>query len=117
MWLWLTCGSLAFVLGAIGLFLPVWPTTIFWIIAAFCFANSRPEWRDWIYARPGIGPVVEGFVERGILSRQSKTGALVGMVIGGTLATWMLWQLWTWTTLAWVLIFIGAVFVISRPTA
>ena len=115
--LWLIVGAIAFVLGAIGIPLPGWPTTIFWIIAAFCFANSRPEWRDWIYARPGIGSIIENFNERGVLSRASKVGALAGMMLGGGLATWALWQNWPWLALVWIIIAIGAVVVISRPTA
>lgn len=116
-YVWLLIGGIFFVLGAIGIPLPGWPTTIFWIIAAFCFANSRPEWRDWIYTRPGIGPVIEDFNERGVLSKPSKTGALIGMFGGGAIATWLLWYQWHWLSLIWGLILIGALIVLSRPTA
>lgn len=111
---WLLIGGISFVLGAIGVPLPGWPTTIFWIIAAFCFANSRPAWRDWIYARPGIGPIIENFNERGVLSRASKTGAIIGMLGGGAVATWALWLNWPWLALIWTLIAIGALIVLSR---
>jgi len=115
--LWIPIGVIAFVLGAIGIPLPGWPTTIFWIVAAFCFANSRPEWRDWIYSRPGIGPVIENFNERGVLSRRSKIAALIGMSFGGALATWAFWQQWHWVALSWGLIVIGALIVLSRRSA
>ncbi len=72
-------------LGAIGLFLPVWPTTIFWILAAMCFARSHPPTRDWIYARPGIGKIIEDFTEHGIMSRRSKMAALGGMALAGVI--------------------------------
>jgi len=114
---WLIIGVIAFVLGAFGVPLPGWPTTIFWIIAAFCFANSRPQWRDWIYARPGVGPVIENFNEHGILSRKSKTIAVLGMAAGGALATWALWTRWPWLALVWILIAIGFWVVISRRSA
>lgn len=115
--IWLTIGAVAFVLGGIGIPLPGWPTTIFWIIAAYCFANSHPKWRDWIYARPGIGPVIENFNENGVLSKSSKLGALAGMVFGGAVATLFLWTKLPWLALTWLLIIIGAMVVLSRPTA
>jgi len=90
---WLLIGGISFVLGAIGVPLPGWPTTIFWIIAAFCFAN---------------------FNERGVLSRASKTGAIIGMLGGGAVATWALWLNWPWLALIWTLIAIGALIVLSR---
>ena len=115
-WIWVILGGAAFTIGAIGIVLPVWPTTIFWIFAAFCFANSRPEWRDWIYARPGIGPIIENFNERGILTRQGKQGAIFGMAIGGAIATFFLWRQLMWLSLTWGLIAIGVLFVLSRPS-
>lgn len=115
-YLWLIVGGTSFALGVIGIPLPGWPTTIFWIIAAYCFANSRPEWRDWIYARPGIGPVVEDFNENGVLSKKGKFGALLGMTLGGGIASFFLWQQWVWLALAWAVIAFGAVFVITRSS-
>lgn len=85
-------GGLFFALGAIGLVLPVWPTTIFWILAAICFARSSPATRDWIYARPGIGGIIEDFVEYGRVSRKAKIGALTGMALAAALCTALLWQ-------------------------
>ena len=83
-------GGLFLALGAIGLFLPVWPTTIFWIFAAICFARSSPEARDWIYKRPGIGPTIEDFVERGEISRPSKIAAITGIGLSAALSSWLL---------------------------
>ncbi|MEL6257966.1 MAG: YbaN family protein [Pseudomonadota bacterium] len=92
MWLWRGLGGAAFLLGAIGLVLPVWPTTIFWILAAACFTKSAPAWRDWIYARPGFGPMVEGFLERGVLAKRAKRGALFGLAISTPPAAWAVWD-------------------------
>lgn len=92
MWVWRIIGIIAFGLGAVGLFLPVWPTTIFWIVAAGAFARSNPAWRDWIYARPGVGPHIEGFVERGTMTRSGKAGALSGMAAGSAIGAFLLWK-------------------------
>lgn len=85
-------GGLFLALGAIGIVVPVWPTTVFWILAAICFARSSPSARDWIYSRPGVGPVVEDFVEFGRITRKAKLGALFGIALAASLSAFLLWQ-------------------------
>lgn len=109
-------GFLFLALGAIGLFLPIWPTTVFWIVAALCFARSSPAMRDWIYSRPKLGPPIQQFIEHGTLSRGSKGGALVGMAIAGAISTALLWERWSWMALAIGLIGCGAAYVLTRPS-
>ncbi|MEM8616190.1 MAG: YbaN family protein [Pseudomonadota bacterium] len=108
-------GGLFVALGSIGLFVPVWPTTIFWILAALCFARSSPAARDWIYARPGVGPIVEGFVEHGTLSPTAKRAAVFGLGLAAVsvailLHRHMLWLVGTLTVLAFV-----TAYVLTRP--
>ena len=77
-------GMALFSLGFVGLFLPLLPTTIFWIGAAWLFAKGHPEWRARIYAEPRFGPIVENFLERGQISESAKNAASFGIVgVGG----------------------------------
>lgn len=108
-------GGLFVVIGAIGLFLPLWPTTIFWILAALCFARSSPAAQAWIYKQPVIGPQVEAFVEDGTLSRASKIAALIGMTIAAGICTIAFYTRPYGLTAAIALILIGATVVITRP--
>lgn len=89
-WLWVALGFIFLGIGAVGLVLPLWPTTIFWIAAVFCLAESHPKIRDWIYARPGIGPIIRDFVERGEISRKGKYAAIGGMVLALVISGWFL---------------------------
>lgn len=63
-------------LGVLGAFVPLLPTTIFLIIAVFCFAKSAPAWRQRILDHPRYGPPVLHFVRDGIVSRRAKAIAL-----------------------------------------
>jgi uncharacterized protein len=63
-------------LGILGAFLPLLPTTIFFIIAVFCFAKSAPAWRQRILDHPRFGPPVRRFVHHGIITRRAKVIAL-----------------------------------------
>lgn len=105
-------GGLLFVMGAIGLVLPVWPTTIFWILAALAFARSWPAMRDRIYAWPRVGSVVEEFAERGTLSRKGKQHAVFGMLIGLAIAVLVKPSL---AVAAGALVAAGIAYVLTRP--
>ncbi|KCZ90662.1 YbaN family protein [Hyphomonas johnsonii] len=114
MWAWRIFGLIAFALGAIGLVLPVWPTTIFWIAAALAFARSNPAWAAWIYARPGIGEPIRTFAEHGRMNMRSKAAALSGMALAAAGTIFLFWQM-PWAMAGSLgLLAIGAAFVISR---
>lgn len=73
-------GGIFFLLGLVGIFIPLLPTTIFWIIAAFIYAKGHPHLQEKIYQWPVIGQTVFNFVEHGTITRKSKGLALVGIV-------------------------------------
>lgn len=82
-------GVLLFAIGFIGIFLPLLPTTIFWIIAAFLFARANPAWQQKIYQWPVVGHTVEDFVERGIIKTRSKYIAILGVAGVGSLSLYL----------------------------
>ena len=91
-------GYAFFALGFVGAFLPLLPTTIFWILAAWLFTRAHPEMKERIYAWPHFGPIVEGILENGIMTRRSKNIATFGItfvggasiMLGAFSAAWML---------------------------
>ncbi len=78
-WAWAAAGYVFFGIGLVGVVLPVLPTTIFWIVAAGCFAKGCPAMARKIYAWPGVGPAVEAFLSHGVIERKAKVSALIGM--------------------------------------
>lgn len=58
---WIVLGLLAVAIGAIGIVVPGLPTTVFFIIAAACFARSHPRLERWVLDLPRIGPAVERY--------------------------------------------------------
>lgn len=75
-------GGLAFATGAVGLIVPVLPTTVFWIIAAWAWSKSCPRLQQRLYALPGAGPHVRAWLEAGTISRRGKHFALGGLCVG-----------------------------------
>ena len=113
-WLWVLVGFILLGIGAVGLILPLWPTTIFWIAAVFCLAESHPRVRDWIYSRPGVGPIVRDFVERGEISRKGKIAAIGGMLLACLLSGWLLKDSWIGLSILIGSIATGILFVATR---
>ena len=113
-WLWVLLGFIFLAIGAVGLVLPLWPTTIFWIAAVFCLAESHPKVRDWIYTRPGIGRIVEDFVERGEISRKGKMAAIGGMLLACLISGWFLRHSWLGLSVLIGSIAVGILFVATR---
>ncbi len=73
-------GHTFFFLGMVGVFLPVLPTTVFWIGAAWCFARSAPKLRDRLFAWPVVGETLSDLYFHGVMKRPVKRAAIAGMM-------------------------------------
>ena len=108
-------GLLCVALGIVGAFLPLLPTTIFFIVAVYCFAKSAPAWHQRILDHPRFGPPIQSFVQHGTLSRRAKSIALFG-ISANFVVTWLLVEMTPLAVaiLASVLAAVSA-YIVSRP--
>lgn len=86
--LYLAAGLLCIALGVLGIALPVLPTVPFFLLAAFCFARSRPEWAARLYDHPRYGPAMREWRDRRAISRKAKLASLTTMALGGAVSWW-----------------------------
>ena len=108
-------GGFNFVLGAVGLVLPVLPTTVFWIVAIGCFSRASPQLAARLVAHPRFGRPFADWLACGAIDRRGKVFAIGGMglsVLSATLlldlAGWLLGIL----GIAWIS---ASVYLATRP--
>ncbi len=65
-------GWLFFLLGFIGAFIPVLPTTPFLLLAAFFFSRSSPRFHSWLLAMPIFGEAVVDWNQRRVIRTKAK---------------------------------------------
>ncbi|MEO8449166.1 MAG: YbaN family protein [Gemmatimonadota bacterium] len=97
-------GHVCVVLGVIGAFLPVMPTTVFLIMAAACYARGSEEFYRRLTQHPKFGPVILDWRAHRSMSRRTKAVAVIAIVVSFTITGLVLSRPW----LRWVDIGVGA---------
>ncbi len=75
-WLWFLTGWVAVGLGGLGVIVPGLPTTVFFIVAASCFARSSPRFERWVLNLPRVGPMVADHRSGLGMPRRAKVWAI-----------------------------------------
>lgn len=79
----LSLGFLSLVLGIVGIFLPLLPTTPFLLLSAFCFARSSARFHHWLMSHPVLSPPLKDWQERGVIRTGPKVMATAMLSISG----------------------------------
>jgi uncharacterized membrane protein YbaN (DUF454 family) len=85
---WMLAGAASLLLGIVGIFLPLLPTTPFVLLAAFCFARGSPRVEAWLLEHPRFGPMVRDWRAQRAVPLRAKQLATAMMTIGSAWAWW-----------------------------
>lgn len=109
-------GVLFVATGLIGVFLPLLPTTVFFVLATACFARSSPALERWILNHPRFGPTVVAWRENGVIPTSAKALALTGMLLGFFAFSAMVHPRPALQMAVAVFLAVCALFVVTRPS-
>lgn len=103
-------------LAAIGVVLPLLPTTPFVLLAAACFAKSSPRLHQWLMDSEVFGPMLADWDQKRCVTRKVKAVSLSMMIgVGGS-------SIWFFTPPGWptaaaaAMIMLGILTVLSLNT-
>jgi uncharacterized protein len=108
-------GGIMLMLGIIGIVTPLLPTTIFLILAAWCFGKSSPRLEAWMLDHPRFGPPLRRWRTEGTVPRSAKLMAVTGMTIGYALFWLHARPSWPLAAVVALLMLGSAIYVVSRP--
>ncbi|MGI9597538.1 MAG: YbaN family protein [Acidimicrobiales bacterium] len=87
---YLLSGLSCVAIGGVGVLVPGLPTTIFFIMAAWCFSRSSRRLERWVLNLPGIGPMVSDYRDGLGMPRRAKVFAISCIVIAVSISAGLL---------------------------
>ncbi len=107
-------GLLALALGAIGIFVPLLPTTPCVLVAAIAFANSSEKLHQWLLDHDVFGPLIENWRRYGAINRSTKVLSVLSML--AIIAISLILSVPAYVVIVQAIVLTGsATFILTRP--
>jgi uncharacterized protein len=82
-------GTVCVGLGVLGMFLPLMPTTVFLLMAAYCYSRSSDKFHNWLINNRWFGSYIKNYrAKKGITLRQKVT-TLITLWVSIALSIWL----------------------------
>ena len=80
-------GTVALVLGIVGIFVPLLPTTPFVLLAAACYARGSRRFHRWLLTQRTFGPIVREWEQHRAIPYRTKlfAVALMSLTFGASI--------------------------------
>ncbi len=112
----LAIGWLCVGLGAIGIIMPLFPTTPFLLVAVWAFSKSSPEMAERIRNHRIAGPYIRAWQDEGVIPLGAKIVAMAMMAATFAYLT-LVSAAPVWAVAAAGLVMLGAaIFILTRPS-
>ena len=108
-------GWLSVILGVIGIFLPVLPTTPFLLLAAACFARTSPKFYNWLISHPRLGKYIVYYLEGKGIPLKAKVYTITLIAISMSFTSYLVPVLAVKVLLPLVGVLV-ALYIVRQPT-
>ena len=79
--IFIVVGCICLALGTVGVFLPILPTTPFFLVTLYCFARSSKRLEDWFKGTKLYKKHLESFVEKKGMLMSTKLSILITVTL------------------------------------
>ncbi|MFM9270609.1 YbaN family protein [Halomonas elongata] len=110
----MTLAGICFVLGLIGAFLPIMPTTCFMLLAVWFASRSSPRFAAWIRRHPRFGPTVTAWEAERAIPRHAKWLAGIMLAMSMVVLAFTVNLVWLKLSLILGLALLG-IWILTRP--
>ena len=112
--LWNIAGLTFFAIGVVGAFVPILPTVVFMLLAAYCFARGSERLHGWLTNHRQFGPAIHDWHQHGAIRRPAKRMAMVAIAFSFALSAGVGVADWVMAVQALALGGVS-VFILTRP--
>ena len=114
--LFFTAGTICLLIGVIGVFIPVLPTTPFLLLSAACFLRSSKRMYDWLYSNRFFGEYLKNYREGRGLSLGSKLFTLTLLLLTISYSALCIVDFWVVKALLFIIAIAVSAHIIRLPT-
>jgi hypothetical protein len=93
-YLYLASGFILVIIGVVGIFLPILPTTIFLILASACFIRSSPKANEWLRNHKILGMYIKNYQDKSGLTLKSKIINIILLWLMISVSAFLFTELW-----------------------
>ncbi len=90
----IVCGGICLALGAVGIIVPVLPTTPFVLLAAGCFSAGSPRAYQMLCRNRLFGPYIEHYKNGGGITQAARVRGIIMLWVLLIISAVAVWKLW-----------------------
>lgn len=109
-------GWISLVLGVATLFVPLFPTTVFLLIALWALSQSSSRGYHWLRKHPRLGPSMREWDEHGVIAPRAKVLAIAGLASSVGMFSYVNGGSWAVPAIFGLAMLAVAVYIATRPS-
>lgn len=87
-------GTLFVALGVLGMFVPLLPTTVFLLMAAYCYSHSSERFHRWLLNNRWCGTYIRNYKSGRGISRRQKISTIAVLWTSIGVSIWLVGGFW-----------------------
>jgi uncharacterized membrane protein YbaN (DUF454 family) len=111
----LAVGWLFVGVGIVGVFVPVMPSAVFFLVALWLFSKGSKRFHDWLYNHRIFGPVLLAWSRHRVIPPKAKALALICMATSVAIVALFVVDGWQLPLALGLINAIAGVYIVSRP--